>query len=61
MPDGCHIDRNTLASIACAGFTVEQCERFMHTDGALEPAIPHVLGTARRSGPPADADPSHPS
>lgn len=44
---GCHIDRDTLASIARAGFAVERCERFMHADGALEPAIPHVLGTAR--------------
>ena len=57
MPDGCHIDRDTLASIARAGFAIEQCEHFMHADGALEPAIPHVLGTARRSGPAPDADP----
>ena len=44
MPDGCHIARDTLASIARAGFTVEECHRFMHADGALEPAIPHVIG-----------------
>ena len=49
MPDGCHIDRDTVASIARAGFAIEKCDRFMHADGALEPAIPHVIGTARRS------------
>ncbi|MBA3529960.1 MAG: hypothetical protein H0T91_11765 [Propionibacteriaceae bacterium] len=50
MPDGCHVDRDTLASIASAGFAIEECDRFMHADGELEPAIPHVIGTARRSG-----------
>jgi ubiquinone/menaquinone biosynthesis C-methylase UbiE len=49
MPDGCHVDRDTVASIASAGFAIEACERFMHADGALEPAIPHIIGTARRS------------
>jgi len=48
IPEGCHIDRDTLASIARSGFTIEEYDRFMHTDGALEPAIPHVIGTARR-------------
>ncbi len=47
VPDGCHIARDTLASIERAGFVVEECQRFMHADGPLEPAIPHVLGTAR--------------
>jgi ubiquinone/menaquinone biosynthesis C-methylase UbiE len=46
LPDGCHIDRDALASIARAGFTIERCEQFMYADGAYEPAIPHVLGTA---------------
>jgi hypothetical protein len=54
--DGCHIARDTLTSITRAGFTVNECHRFMHADGPLEPAIPHVLGTARRSEP--DADPN---
>ena len=49
LPDGCHIDRDTLASIASAGFAIEECDRFMHADGVFEPAIPHVIGTARRS------------
>jgi ubiquinone/menaquinone biosynthesis C-methylase UbiE len=47
LPGGCHIDRETVASIVRAGFAIEACERFMHADGALEPPIPHVLGVAR--------------
>jgi ubiquinone/menaquinone biosynthesis C-methylase UbiE len=50
VPGGCHIARDTVASIASAGLAIEDCDRFMHADGALEPAIPHVIGTARRSG-----------
>lgn len=50
MPDGCHVDRDTVAQIARAGFTIEECRRFMHADGRFEPAIPHVMGTARRIG-----------
>jgi ubiquinone/menaquinone biosynthesis C-methylase UbiE len=46
LPDGCHIDRDTLADITRAGFTIEHCEHFMHADRSLGPAIPHVLGTA---------------
>ena len=46
-PGGCHIDRDTVASIARAGFAIERCDRFMHADGALEPPIPHVIGIAR--------------
>jgi SAM-dependent methyltransferase len=48
MPDGCHVDRDTVAGITGAGFAIEACDRFTHADGALEPAIPHVIGTARR-------------
>ncbi len=48
LPDGCHIDRDPLASITRAGFAIEKCDRFMHADGPLEPALPHVIGTARR-------------
>ncbi len=50
MPGGCHVDRDTVASIASAGFAIDECDRFMRADGALEPAIPHVIGTARSSG-----------
>ena len=49
--DGCHIARDTLAAIVDTGFTIEECRRFMHADGRLEPAIPHVIGTARLWGP----------
>jgi hypothetical protein len=35
-----------MASIAGAGFVIEECHRFMHADGALEPAIRHVIGSA---------------
>jgi ubiquinone/menaquinone biosynthesis C-methylase UbiE len=55
MPDGCHVARDALASIERAGFAIERCDRFMHRDGALEPAIPHVTGAARaaaRDAPP---------
>jgi ubiquinone/menaquinone biosynthesis C-methylase UbiE len=50
IPGGCHVDRDTLAGIASAGFAIEACDRFMHADSALGPALPHVIGTARRSG-----------
>lgn len=40
MPNGCHVDRGTVADIARAGFIIEECDRFAHADGALEPAIP---------------------
>ena len=49
MPGGCHVDRDAVASIARAGFAIEACDHFMRADGAFEPAIPHVIGTARRS------------
>jgi ubiquinone/menaquinone biosynthesis C-methylase UbiE len=52
LPDGCRIDRDTLAGIARAGFSIEACDRFMQADGALEPAIPHVFGTARAAHKP---------
>jgi ubiquinone/menaquinone biosynthesis C-methylase UbiE len=51
LPDGCHIARDTLASLARAGFSIETCDRFMRAGGSFEPPIPHVLGAARlRSG-----------
>ena len=45
---GCHMARDTLPSIATAGFEVERSERFPFTPGAPVPKIPHVLGLARR-------------
>ena len=45
---GCHPTRDTAAAIETAGFTVERCERFGFAPSALLPALPHVLGVARR-------------
>jgi ubiquinone/menaquinone biosynthesis C-methylase UbiE len=45
---GCHPTRDTAAAIEAAGFTVERCERFGFAPSALLPALPHVLGVARR-------------
>jgi SAM-dependent methyltransferase len=45
---GCHLARDTTAAIGRAGFTIERSERFPFTPGAPVPAIPHVLGVARR-------------
>jgi SAM-dependent methyltransferase len=46
---GCHIGRDTAASVERAGFAVEWCERFTFTPGAPVPPIPHILGGARRN------------
>jgi ubiquinone/menaquinone biosynthesis C-methylase UbiE len=46
---GCHMSRDTLPEIEQAGFQVERSERFVFTPGAPIPAIPHILGAARRS------------
>ncbi len=47
LPGGCRIDRDTETTIAEAGFAIERCERFLHADGRIEPAIPHIFGSAR--------------
>jgi hypothetical protein len=44
---GCHVARDTGAAIERAGFVIERCERFPFSAGALQPAVPHILGTAR--------------
>lgn len=44
---GCHMARDTQASIEKAGFEIERVERFTFTPGAPVPAIPHILGAAR--------------
>lgn len=43
---GCHLARDTVGTIAAAGFTVEQVRRFTSGPGPL--GLPFVLGTARR-------------
>ena len=46
---GCHIDRDTPAAIAAAGFDVERVRRFAFRPCALlAPVEPHVLGAARK-------------
>jgi ubiquinone/menaquinone biosynthesis C-methylase UbiE len=46
---GCHPARDTRAAIDAAGLTIERCERFGFRASALEPSVPHILGTARRA------------
>lgn len=45
---GCHTDRNTLAAITDAGFTVERCRGFGFPPHAIwYPVAPRILGVAR--------------
>jgi ubiquinone/menaquinone biosynthesis C-methylase UbiE len=45
---GCHPARDTAAAIGQAGFGITNLERFMFAASAIEPSMPHILGTARR-------------
>lgn len=45
---GCHPTRETLLAIEKAGFAVEQSRRFPFAPTRLMPAVPHILGVARR-------------
>jgi ubiquinone/menaquinone biosynthesis C-methylase UbiE len=45
---GCHLARDTGAAIQRAGFEVLTSERLMFAAGGFEPAIPYLLGSARR-------------
>lgn len=45
---GCHMSRDTGAAIEQAGFKIESCERFSFSPAPLQPAVPHILGIARR-------------
>jgi ubiquinone/menaquinone biosynthesis C-methylase UbiE len=45
---GDHMSRDTGAAIARAGFVIESCRRFPYTPTRLQPAVPHILGVARR-------------
>ena len=45
---GCHPARDTAAAITEAGFEIQRCERFPFSACAIEPNVPHILGTARR-------------
>lgn len=45
---GCHLSRDTGAELERAGFAIERQERFTFSPGPPIPAIPHILGVARR-------------
>jgi ubiquinone/menaquinone biosynthesis C-methylase UbiE len=45
---GCHPARDTGRAIERAGFEIQTCERIQFAASRLEPAIPHILGIARR-------------
>jgi ubiquinone/menaquinone biosynthesis C-methylase UbiE len=45
---GCHLDRDTLATVAAAGFEVERSRRFGFSPARGVPAVAHVLAQARR-------------
>ena len=48
MMGGCHPNRDTLAAIERAGFTVEACRGFSFPPGArFSPVAPRILGVAR--------------
>lgn len=46
---GCHPARDTGAAIERAGFEIQTSERLMFAAAGLEPAIPFILGIARRA------------
>lgn len=46
---GCHPARDTAAAIRHGGFEIHTIERIMFAAGRLEPAIPYILGGARRT------------
>jgi ubiquinone/menaquinone biosynthesis C-methylase UbiE len=46
---GCHPARDTGAAIERAGFQIEHSDRIMFAAAPIEPAIPHILGIARRA------------
>ena len=48
LAGGCHPARDTGAAIEAAGFAIEEFDRIQFAASALEPKIPHILGTARR-------------
>lgn len=49
---GCHLNRDNLAAITAAGFTVQDNQRFGFAVQRLNPPLAHILGTATSPGPP---------
>jgi ubiquinone/menaquinone biosynthesis C-methylase UbiE len=48
LAGGCHLARDTVATIERAGFEIRACRRFAFGPSALGPQVAHVLGTASR-------------
>jgi ubiquinone/menaquinone biosynthesis C-methylase UbiE len=46
---GCHPTRDTLGGIEGAGFAVENVREFSYSPSPVIPAIPHIVGAARRA------------
>jgi ubiquinone/menaquinone biosynthesis C-methylase UbiE len=49
---GCHLARDTAPAIESAGLEMERCEHIDFKASPLFPAVPHILGSARRPGEP---------
>ncbi|MEV4990344.1 class I SAM-dependent methyltransferase [Pseudarthrobacter sp. LMD1-1-1.1] len=49
---GCHLNRDTLAAITAAGFTVQDNQRFDFAVARFNPPMAHILGTAISPGAP---------
>jgi ubiquinone/menaquinone biosynthesis C-methylase UbiE len=47
---GCHPARDTTSAIEQAGFAIESIDRFPFAPKRFDPAVPHILGVARRDG-----------
>ena len=48
LTGGCHCARDTGAAIRDAGFAVQREERIAFKSARIGPAVPHILGVARR-------------
>jgi ubiquinone/menaquinone biosynthesis C-methylase UbiE len=48
LAGGCHPNRDTLAAIAAAGFTIQENQRFGFAVQSLAPPVDHILGHATR-------------
>ena len=49
LAGGCHPARDTGAAIERAGFRIDESELIMFSTSSLEPKIPYLLGSARRT------------
>ena len=47
---GCHLNRNTSAAIAAAGFEVDELDRFTYRPLKFVPPHAHILGRAHKPG-----------